>query len=78
MDYLCLLGDKVDNIVGVNGIGEKTAQHLIQEFGAIENLYQNINQLTPKIQDLLVKNQELVNLNKQLISLKKDLILPIN
>jgi DNA polymerase-1 len=78
VDYLCLLGDKVDNIVGINGIGEKQAQRLIQEFGTIENLYQNIHQLTPKIQGLLDKNQELVNRNKQLISLKKDLILPIN
>ena len=78
VDYLCLLGDKVDNIIGVNGIGTKSAQQLIEKFGTIENLYQNIHQLTPKTRDLLVKNQELVNRNKQLISLKKDLILPIN
>ena len=73
-----MLGDKVDNIIGVNGIGTKSAQQLIEKFGTIENLYQNIHQLTPKTRDLLVKNQELVNRNKQLISLKKDLILPIN
>jgi DNA polymerase I len=78
VDYLCLLGDKVDNIVGVNGIGKKSAQKLIQEFGTIENLYQNLSQLTPKTQDLLAKNQKLIYQNKQLINLKKDLILPIN
>ena len=78
VDYLCLLGDKVDNIVGVNGIGPKLAQQLIQKFGTIENLDQNVHQLAPKIQDLLVKNQELVSRNKQLINLKKDLNLPIN
>jgi DNA polymerase-1 len=73
-----LKGDKVDNIIGVSGIGTKLAQQLIQKWETVENLYQNLYQLTPKTQNLLVENQELVSRNKQLISLKKDLILPIN
>ncbi|KLL03461.1 MAG: DNA polymerase I [Mycoplasmataceae bacterium CE_OT135] len=78
IDYLCLLGDQADNIPGVNGIGTKTAQQLIQNFGTVEELYQNSQQLSPKIQELLAKNQALVFQNKQLITLKKDLILPIS
>jgi len=78
IDYLCLLGDQVDNIQGVNGIGIKTAQQLIQSFETIEKLYQNLQQLSPKIQELLTKNQALVFQNKQLITLKNDLILPVS
>jgi len=78
IDYLCLLGDKSDNIQGVNGIGTKSAQQLIQKFETVENLYQNINQLPVKKQKLLAENQQLVSQNKKMITLKKDLILPIN
>jgi DNA polymerase I len=78
VDYLCLLGDKSDNIQGVNGIGIKSAQQLIQRFGTVEALYQNIYQLPVKTQDLLADSKQLVYQNKQLITLRKDLILPIN
>ena len=78
IDYLCLLGDQSDNIQGINGIGAKTAQQLIQSFGTIEKIYQNDQQLSPKIQELLTKNQALVFQNKQLITLKNDLALPVS
>jgi DNA polymerase-1 len=78
VDYLCLLGDQVDNVAGINGIGTKSAQQLIQNFGSLENLYQNIQQLPTKTQELLSKNQKLVLQNKQLITLKRDLDLPIS
>src|SRR2546421_237041 len=78
IDYLCLLGDQVDNVQGVNGIGVKTAQQLIQSFGTVEKIYQNSQQLSPKVQELITKNQALVFQNKQLITLKNDLVLPIN
>src|SRR2546423_3016277 len=77
VDYLCLLGDKSDNIQGVNGIGTKSSQQLIQKFGTVEMLYQNIHQLPVKIQKLITDNRPLVYQNKQLITLRKDLILPI-
>jgi len=77
IDYLCLMGDKSDNIQGINGIGTKSARQLIQKFGSIENLYQNISQLPVKTQKLLAENQPLVYQNKQLITLKKNLVLPI-
>lgn len=78
VDYLCLLGDRSDNISGVSGIGIKSAQQLIQKFETVENLYQNINQLTAKTQKILAESQQLVYQNKKLITLKKDLVLPIN
>ena len=42
VDYQALAGDTVDNIPGVKGVGAKTAAHLIQEFGSLELLYQNL------------------------------------
>jgi len=78
VDYLCLLGDNSDNIPGVSSIGIKSAQQLIKKFETVENLYQNINQLTAKTQKILAESQQLVYQNKKLITLKKDLVLPIN
>jgi DNA polymerase-1 len=78
VDYLCLLGDKSDNIRGINGIGIKSAQQLIQKFGTVEMLYQSICQLPVKKQNLLTNSKQLVYQNKQLITLRKDLTLPIN
>jgi len=78
VDYLSLLGDKSDNIPGLEGIGSKKPQQLIKQFTTVENLYQNINFLPEKNQELFKKNHSLAIQNKQLIALKKDLILPIN
>src|SRR3989344_307717 len=60
VDYKGLRGDPSDNIVGVKGIGEKTATALIQEFGTIENIYKNLNKvkLSGRIKDLLKENEE--------------------
>ncbi len=44
-DYLGLCGDAVDNIPGVAGVGPKTASALLQEFGSVENLYENLSQV---------------------------------
>ncbi len=44
-DYLGLCGDAVDNIPGVSGVGPKTASALLQEFGSVENLYENLSQV---------------------------------
>lgn len=45
IDYLALMGDKVDNIPGVPGVGEKTALALLQGIGSIEQLYQNLDKI---------------------------------
>ncbi|MBI3363278.1 MAG: DNA polymerase I [Ignavibacteriae bacterium] len=48
IDVLALIGDKSDNIPGVYGIGEKTAIPLVQEFGSVENILQNIHKVAQK------------------------------
>lgn len=45
IDYLALMGDKVDNIPGVPGVGEKTAVAMLQGLGSVENIYQNLDKL---------------------------------
>jgi DNA polymerase-1 len=45
IDYLALMGDKVDNIPGVPGVGEKTAVAMLQGLGCVDNIYQNLDKL---------------------------------
>ncbi|PIQ84846.1 MAG: DNA polymerase I [Candidatus Omnitrophica bacterium CG11_big_fil_rev_8_21_14_0_20_63_9] len=47
VDLMALMGDEIDNIPGVPGIGEKTATHLIQQFGTLEGLYSHLEDVTP-------------------------------
>ena len=51
VDYKALVGDKSDNIPGVAGIGEKTAIALIEKFGTLDNIYQNIDQVENRWSD---------------------------
>lgn len=68
IDVMGLSGDKADNIPGVPGIGPKTAQLLIREFGSIEQLYQQVDTITKKKQ-----HENLVNFKDQAF-LSKDLV----
>ena len=71
IDYKGLRGDASDNIPGVKGIGEKGAIELLNDFGSLENIYQNIH--SPKIKDRtreLLKNQkEQAQLSKKLAAI---------
>lgn len=50
IDYQALVGDTADNIPGVKGVGAKTAQALIEQFGTLENIYENIENIDKKEQ----------------------------
>jgi len=78
VDYLSLLGDKSDNIKGIEKIGIKKAQQLIEHFGSLENIYQKLDEFSEKMRSLLIDSKRLVFQNKQLISLKKDITLAID
>ncbi len=78
LEILGLAGDTSDNIPGVPGIGEKTASALIQEFGSIENLLNNIDQVKgKKRQENLREFGEQARLSRQLADLIYDLELDV-
>ncbi len=72
-DFKALRGDTSDNIPGIPGIGDKTAQKLLQEHGTIEGLYENLEMLPEKQRDLLARYQEQVRLAKRLATVVCDL-----
>ncbi len=73
VDYKALVGDKSDNIPGVNGIGEKTAVALIQKFGTLDNIYQNLDQVEKRWVTKLAQNKETAYLSRDLAQIKTDL-----
>jgi len=77
-DIFGLSGDPIDNIPGVLGIGEKTALKLVQQFGSIENLYNNLDKLSERLKENLEKSKENAFLSKKLVTLNKDVPLDPN
>ncbi|RJP30415.1 MAG: DNA polymerase I [Candidatus Omnitrophota bacterium] len=78
IDVLALMGDSSDNVPGVPGIGEKNAIALIQEYGALENLYENIDAVTgKKRKENLVTYKEQAFLSRTLVTIKTDAPLEI-
>lgn len=51
IDYLGLMGDAVDNIPGVPGVGAKTASKLLKEFGSMDGIYENTDKLKGKLRE---------------------------
>ena len=72
VDILTLMGDAVDNIPGVPGIGPKTAAKLILEYGSIENLYKHIEEIKGKKRENLEAAREQLEMTRQLIVLRED------
>ncbi|MFO8053346.1 MAG: DNA polymerase I [Candidatus Omnitrophota bacterium] len=70
-DYLSLLGDASDNIPGAKGIGKVGATKLIKEFGTIDNIFQNMDKLTPKEADRIKENKKQIILSKELAKLSE-------
>ena len=69
IDYLALAGDSTDNIPGAKGIGKVGAAKLIKEFGSVENIFKNLDKVTPKIQKILTDNKKMIFLSKELVQL---------
>jgi DNA polymerase-1 len=78
LDVLSLMGDASDNVAGVRGIGPKTAAELINQFGTLENIFANLDQIKQeKRRQLLKDGEESAKLAKILISLREDVELGI-
>lgn len=72
IDMLGLMGDSSDNIPGCPGVGEKTAQKLISEFGSIENLLEHTDQLKGALKTKVEANREMITFSKFLATIKID------
>jgi DNA polymerase-1 len=69
IDFLGMMGDSVDNIPGLPGVGEKTAKKFIKEYGSMENLLANTHELKGKLKENIEANKELGLLSKQLATI---------
>ena len=78
IDLLGLMGDSSDNIPGCPGVGEKTAQKLIKEFGSIETLLKNTNKLTGALQMKVENNKEQIAFSKYLATIRTDVPIELN
>lgn len=72
IDILALMGDSVDNVPGVPGIGEKTATKLIAQFDSVENLLAHTAELKGKLKENLETHREVALLSKKLVTLLCD------
>jgi 5'-3' exonuclease (including N-terminal domain of PolI) len=66
IEVKALMGDKSDNIPGIDGIGEKTALKLIQQYGSIENIFDNVTEIKGKLREKLIEGKNIAILSKRL------------
>jgi len=78
IDYRALRGDPTDNIPGVKGVGEKTATDLLQQFGTLENIYENLGSVKLKTQELLLQYKEDAFASKDLATIVQDVPMDFN
>ncbi len=72
IDVLALMGDTSDNVPGIEGIGLKTAAQLIQQFGSIEGILENIDQIKGKRRENILKGKYVLPISRALVTLKTD------
>ena len=72
IDYLGMMGDSVDNIPGLPGVGDKTAKKFLKEYGSLENLLINSHEITGKLGEKISENKELGILSKKLATILLD------
>lgn len=77
-DFLGLKGDSSDNIPGVPGIGEKTAAKLLQQFGTLEGIYDNLDKLKGKQLENIRDNKEAAYASRKVATIVCDLDFPLD
>lgn len=77
-DYLALVGDVVDNVPGVPGVGPKTAATWLQRYGSLDEILDNANSIKGKVGENLRNNIEQVRFSRQLVELKLDVDVKFN
>ncbi len=73
IDLKALMGDKSDNIPGVPGVGEKTAVKLLNQFGTLENIYDNIDDVSgKKLKENLINHKDDAFMSKELVTINRE------
>jgi len=72
IDYKSLTGDPSDNIAGVPGIGDKSAQNLLKEYGSLDGIYENLNEIKGALHKKLEENKENAYFSQGLVKLVHD------
>lgn len=77
IDLKALMGDSSDNIPGVAGIGEKIALRLLQEYHTLENLYENVENISGKVKEKLINGKDSAFMSKKIATIYRDVPLDI-
>lgn len=77
-DFLGLMGDSSDNIPGVPGIGPKTATKLLQKYGSLQGIYENLSDLKGKQLENLQNNEQAAYLSREIATIVRDLDFPLD
>jgi len=72
VDVQTLMGDAIDNVPGIPGVGEKTAVKLLNTFGSIQGIVDNADKLTPKQRENVLAYADKLDISRQLVTLKRD------
>ena len=78
IDLLALMGDASDNIPGCKGVGEKTAVKLLQDFGSIDNLLQNTDQLKGALRQKVETQTDAIRFSRFLATIRTDVPISLN
>jgi len=78
-DFLALVGDTSDNVPGVRGIGEKTAQELVSAYGSLENILAHAAEIPKKRpREALLEHEALARVSKRLVTIRDDIEVPLD
>lgn len=78
IDLKALAGDASDNIPGVKGIGDKTALNLLQTYGSLESIYENIDKIKGKTKEKLITDKDNAFMSKEIATIYRNVPLAIN
>src|SRR5256714_9326140 len=77
-DVLALMGDSIDNIPGVKGVGEKTAVKLIGQFGGVDRIYENLTLVGGKLRETLAASRKQAILSRELATVSRHVEFPFD
>jgi len=73
IDLKALMGDSSDNIPGVKGVGEKSATKLLQDYGDLDTIYENLDEVATRVRNRLIAGKDMAYLSRQLATIMRHL-----